>query len=134
MPHSDPVADMLTRIRNGQRARKDRVDVPFSDLKLRLAHVLKAEGFIEDVRSVAGKTAGQGVIELKLRYDADRVPVVTGVKRLSTPGARRYMGVDELPKIRNGLGVLILTTPKGLMTDREARKQRVGGEALCAIW
>ena len=134
MPHSDPVADMLTRIRNAARARHDRVDVPFSDLKKRLAEVLKAEGYLEDVRAIAGKTAGQGVIELRLRYDSARAPVISGIKRMSTPGARRYMRVDELPKIRNGLGVLILTTPKGLMTDREARKQRVGGEALCAIW
>ncbi len=132
--HSDPVADMLTRIRNAARARHDRVDVPYSTLKLRLAEVLKTEGFVDDVRHVAGKTPGQGVIEIKLRYDASRTPVISGIRRVSAPGARRYVRVDDLPRVRNGLGVLILTTPKGLMTDREARKQRLGGEALCSVW
>lgn len=132
--HSDPVADLLTRIRNGGRARHERIDVPFSSLKLRVAEVLKAEGFVEDVRSIAGKTVGHGVIEIKLKYDHQRVPVITGIKRLSVPGARRYVGVEDLPRIRNGLGILILTTPKGVMTDRAAREARVGGEALCAVW
>ena len=132
--HSDPVADLLTRIRNGGRARKERLDAPYSSLKLRVAEILKAEGFIEDVRHIAGKTPGQGVIEIKLKYDHQRAPVITTIRRMSAPGARRYLGVEDLPKIRNGLGILILTTPKGVMTDREARKQRVGGEALCAVW
>jgi small subunit ribosomal protein S8 len=134
MPHSDPVADMLTRIRNGCRARHDRIDVPYSALKHRIADLLKAEGFLADVRNISGKSAGQGVLELRLRYDAGRMPVISGIRRLSSPGARRYVGVDDLPKVRNGLGVLILTTPKGVMTDREARQHRVGGEALCAVW
>ncbi len=132
--YSDPVADMLTRIRNGGRARHERVDIPFSSLKLHIAEILKAEGFIEDVRSIAGKTKGHGVIEVKLKYDSNRDPVISGIRRMSVPGARYYVGVDRLPKIRRGLGVLILTTPKGLMTDRDARKARVGGEALCAVW
>lgn len=132
--HSDPVADMLTRIRNGCRARHERIDVPFSTLKLRLAEILKAEGFVEDVRSIGGKTPGQGVLEIKLRYDNAKLPVISGIRRMSSPGARRYVRVDELPKVRNGLGVLILTTPKGVMTDRQARAERVGGEALCAVW
>jgi len=130
--HTDPVADMLTRIRNASRARLDRVDVPQSKMKERLAAVLKAEGYIDDFRVIAGKP--QGVIEIKLRYGAEREPVITGVRRVSTPGLRRYMGHDDIPTVRNGQGVMILTTSKGLMSDRMARKQRLGGEAICTLW
>jgi small subunit ribosomal protein S8 len=131
---NDPVADMLTRIRNGSRARLERVEMPFSDLKVRIAEILKSEGFISDFRSISGKVAGQGVIEVKLKYDEERSPVITGLKRISKCGARTYMGCDDIPKVQSGLGIVILTTPKGLMTDRQARKQRIGGEALCAVW
>lgn len=132
--HTDPLADMLTRIRNASRARLERVETSFSRSKEALVRILKSEGFIEDFRAVAGKTTGQGIIEIKLRYDQNRLPVICGIKRVSKPGVRLYMGCDEIPRVRNGLGVMILTTPKGVMTDREARKQRVGGEALCAVW
>jgi len=132
--HSDPIADMLTRIRNGGRARKTRVDIPFSGVKLDIALVLKKEGFIGDFREIAGKTKGQSVIEVKLRYDENNVPVFTDLQRVSRPSLRRYMGYEEIPKVRNGLGIMIMTTSQGLMTDREARKARVGGEALCAVW
>lgn len=132
--HSDPLADMLTRIRNAGRARLERVDIPYSTLKLRVAELLKTEGFLDDVRHIAGKTAGQGVLEVKLRYGQDRSPAISGLRRLSTPGARRYVCVDDIPKPRSGLGIVILTTPKGVMTDRQARKERVGGEAICAVW
>jgi small subunit ribosomal protein S8 len=131
---SDPISDMLTRIRNGSRSRHARIEMPLSNLKVRLAEVLKGEGFIEDYREISGPTPGQGVLEIKLRYDERREPVITGIKRLSSPGMRNYMGYSNIPKIQSGLGVLILTTPQGLMTDRQAKKQKVGGEALCAVW
>lgn len=130
--HTDSVADMLTRIRNGCRARLERVDIPRSNLKVQIAEVLKAEKFIEDFRVINDKR--QGVIEVKLRYDARRNPIITDIQRVSTPGLRKYVGCDDIPKIRNGLGVLIMSTSSGLMTDRAARKARVGGEALCAVW
>jgi len=129
---TDPIADMLTRIRNGQVARMSRVDIPKSKLKVHIAEILKAEGFIEDFREVSDKK--QGLIEVKLRYDSERTPVIQGIQRVSTPGLRRYMPAKDIPKVRNGLGVLIMTTSKGLMTDRAAREANVGGEALCAVW
>lgn len=130
--HTDSVADMLTRIRNGCRARLERVDIPRSNLKVQIAKVLKAEKFIEDFRVINDKR--QGVIEVKLRYDARHNSIITDIQRVSTPGLRKYVGCDDIPKIRNGLGVLIMSTSSGLMTDRAARKARVGGEALCAVW
>ncbi len=132
--HSDPIADMLTRIRNGGMARKQRVDIPFSKLKVQIAEILKSEGFLGEYREIKGKSPGQGVLEVKLRYDKDNEPVIQDIKRVSRPGLRKYVGVGEIPKIRNGQGVLILTTSKGLMTDRQARLERMGGEALCAVW
>ena len=129
---TDPVADMITRIRNGYRARLERVDVPGSQLKTKLAEILKKEGFISDYRVINDNL--QGIIEVKLRYTDEREPVVQGIKRVSRPGLRRYFGAKDIPKVRNGLGTLILTTSKGLMTDREARNAHIGGEALCAVW
>jgi small subunit ribosomal protein S8 len=130
--NSDPVSDMLTRIRNGCHARLERVDVPRSGLKVQIAEILKAEGYIEDYREVSDKR--QGVIEVKLRYDQNRNPIIEGIKRVSRPGLRRYHACDEIPKVRNGLGIMIMTTSRGVMTDRAAREARVGGEALCAVW
>ncbi len=129
---SDPIADMLTRIRNGQTARMARVDIPKSKIKVAIAEILKAEGFIEDFRVISDKK--QGLIEVKLRYDDSRTPVIQGIQRVSTPGLRQYLPSKEIPKIRNGLGVLIMTTSRGVMTDRAAREANVGGEALCAVW
>ena len=131
---SDPVADMLTRIRNGSRARLERVEIPSSKIKLKIAEILKAEGFIDDFQNIAGKSQGMGIIDMKLRYDDNYMPVITGIRRLSKSGARRYMGCDEIPRVRSGLGLVILTTSKGIMTDRRARQERIGGEALCAVW
>ncbi|MEK7704314.1 MAG: 30S ribosomal protein S8 [Myxococcota bacterium] len=130
--HTDPVADMLTRVRNGCRARLERVDVPHSKLKEMLAQILKREGFIEDFRIVKGKT--QDILDVKIRYDGSREPAIRGIQRVSRPGLRRYMGYQDIPRIQNGQGMMILTTSKGIMTDREARKARLGGEALCAVW
>lgn len=132
--HSDPIADMLTRIRNGGMARLDRVDVPLSRLKKRIAEILKTEGYIEDWREVSGKAPGHGVIELKLRYADNRDPVIRGLQRVSRPGLRQYVGCSEIPKVRNGLGIMIMSTSRGVMTDQQARRERVGGEALCAVW
>lgn len=132
--YSDPIADMLTRIRNACRARHERVDVPESKVKVGIAEILKQEGFIEDYRSISGRTPGQNVLEVKLRYDRGRTPIIEDLQRVSKPGLRKYVRSSEIPKVRNGLGVMILTTSKGLMTDREARAQGVGGEALCAVW
>jgi len=129
---TDPIADMVTRIRNALHARHARLDVPASKLKLRLAEILKEEGFIEDFRPIQGKT--KNLIELKLKYDENNKPAIEGVKRISTPGRRVYVGYQDIKQIRNGMGVTILTTSKGIMVDREAKKSRVGGEVLCILW
>ena len=132
--HSDPIADMLTRIRNACRVRKQRIDVPRSKVKLQVAEILKQEGYISDYREISDKLGGQGLIEIKLRYDESNVAVITDVQRVSKPGLRKYMRSTEIPKVRNGLGIMIMTTSQGLMTDRAARKAGIGGEALCEVW
>ncbi len=130
--NTDAVSDMLTRIRNGCRARLERVDIPRSNLMVMIAGILKSEGYIEDYRVINDKR--QGVIEVKLRYDANHNPIITGIQRVSKPGQRKYLGCDDIPKVLNGLGIMIMSTSKGVMTDRAARKARVGGEALCSVW
>lgn len=132
--NTDPIADMLTRIRNGCHARKQRVDIPSSKLKLEIAGILKSEGFITDYREVKGITQGHNILEVKLRYDEENDPVIENLQRVSRPGRRKYMGAGDIPKIRNGQGVMIMTTSKGLMTDRQARAEGIGGEAICSIW
>ena len=131
---TDPIADMLTRIRNGALARHERVEMPHSQLKERVAHVLKGEGFIDDVRSSDGEIEGLKVLTLVLRYGRDRQSAIDGLKRVSTPGRRVYVRHDRIGKVCSGLGVSILSTSRGVMTDKEARKQRVGGELLCEVW
>lgn len=128
---NDPVADMLTRIRNGINARHVKVPMPSSKLKLRIAKVLKEEGFIEDFSVEEGVPS---VLSVVLRYDRSREPVISGIKRVSRPGLRQYVNADRIPAIRNGLGIAILSTSKGVMTDREARRQRVGGELMATVW
>jgi small subunit ribosomal protein S8 len=130
--HTDPVADLLTRIRNGSRARLARVEIPTSKLKVEVCKILKQEGYIADYAVVPGKI--QGTIDITLRYDERRQPVISNIQRVSKPGLRQYMRVGDIPKVRSGLGTLILSTSKGLMTDRDARKSNIGGEALAAIW
>lgn len=132
--HSDPVADFLTRIRNGCRARLARITVPYSTLKERIAEILKQEGYIDNFRVAGAANTPERHIEVELRFDEKRVPVIAGIKRMSSPGLRRYFDCDSIPKVRNGLGIIILTTSRGLMTDKAARKARVGGEALCSVW
>jgi small subunit ribosomal protein S8 len=129
---TDPIADMLTRIRNGALARHDRVEMPHSNLKQRIALVLKGEGFLDDVRVSEGE--GPKTLTLVLRYGRDRTSAIDGVRRVSTPGRRVYVRHDRLPRVCSGMGVSILSTSRGVMTDKEARKQRVGGELLCEVW
>lgn len=130
---NDPIADMLTRIRNGINARHMKVPMPASRMKVRIADVLKSEGFIEDYEVEKGQGAAS-TLTIQLRYDQNRDPVITGLKRISRPGLRQYVKSDRIPTIRNGLGVAIVSTSRGVMTDREARRQRVGGELVCTVW
>ncbi len=132
MPVSDPIADMLTRIRNAVKERHDRVDIPGSRLKRGLAEILKEEGFIRDYEWI--ESGPQGVLRIHLKYGTQRTRVITGLKRISRPGLRVYAGKDELPKVLGGLGIAVISTPKGLMTDSKARQLGVGGEVLCYIW
>jgi small subunit ribosomal protein S8 len=132
MAMSDPVADMLTRIRNATNARHERVDMPGSKLKRAIAQILKDEGFIRDFEWV--KETPQGVVRVYLRYGPSKTKVITGLRRISKPGLRVYAQKDEIPRVLGGLGVAVLSTSKGMMTDRRARAEGVGGEVLCYIW
>jgi len=129
---TDPIADMLTRIRNAITARKAKVIMPASKLKERLAEVLKDEGFVGAIsREDDGK---QGLLSIELRYDHNNRNAIEGIRRVSKPGQRAYARHDQLPRVRSGLGVAILTTSKGVMTERDARKNGLGGELLCEVW
>lgn len=130
MSMHDPISDMLTRIRNGQLASKTTVSMPSSKLKVALARVLKEEGYIEDL-SIVG-TEKKPVLDIQLKYYAGR-PVIERIERVSRPGLRVYKGTHEIPKVMNGLGIAILTTSKGVMTDRKARAAGIGGELLCIV-
>ncbi len=132
MSFTDPIGDMLTRIRNASNARHEKVLVPSSRLKVRLAEVLKEEGFIKDY--VLHEEGPQGAITILLKYSADRAPAISEIKRVSKPGLRRYVPTERIPRILNGMGIAILSTSKGVMVDREARKQKVGGELICTVW
>ena len=129
---TDTIADMLTRIRNANSMRYTEVKVPASKLKLELARILKEEGFIKDYK-ILEETA-QGTILLTLKYGEKKERVITGLKRISKPGLRVYAKADEVPKVLNGLGIAIISTSKGIMTDKEARNQGLGGEVLAYIW
>jgi len=132
MSMSDPIADMLTRIRNGIMASYETVDIPSSRLKINIAKILKSEGFIKNYKIIADER--QGAIRLYLRYDEKGDSVIGGLKRVSKPSARVYARGDGIPLVLDGYGVSIISTSKGLMTDRQARKVGVGGEILCSIW
>ncbi len=132
MSMTDPIADFLTRIRNGVMARKDTIDCPRSKIKLRIAEILRDEGYVDAVTSIDNEH--QGTLTVKLRYASGSNPAITGVRRASRPGQRRYSGSQKIPKVRNGLGISIISTSKGLMTDRRARQLGVGGEILCEVW
>ena len=132
MGMSDPIADMLTRIRNASSVFHDRVDVPASNLKRELARILKEEGYIRDYKVTDdGK---QGVLRIYLKYVPPKREVITGIKRISKPGRRVYAKSDQVPRVLGGLGVAVLSTSRGVMTDREARKRRIGGEVICYVW
>ncbi len=133
MTMSDPIADMLTRIRNANTAKHDTVDVPSSKMKLAIANILLDEGYITKYDMV--EENGFPVIRITLKYGADKnEKIITGIKRISKPGLRVYAGKDEIPRVLGGLGVAILSTNKGVITDKEARKQQVGGEVLAFVW
>ncbi len=132
MPTIDPIADMLTRIRNGLMIRKSFVLVPSSKIKVAIAQILLEEGFIQGYEVTSEQP--QPNIRVWLKYDERRRPILTGLERASKPGRRIYKGKQDLPWVLSGLGVAIVSTPKGLMTDREARRQGVGGEILCYVW
>ena len=129
---TDPIADMLTRVRNANQMRDKEVEVPASKLKEEIARILKEEGFINDYK--IKKNSVQNTIVLSLRYTEKRERVITGLKRISKPGLRVYVKADEVPKVLNGLGIAILSTSKGLMTDKNARKENLGGEVLAFVW
>jgi small subunit ribosomal protein S8 len=132
MSMTDPIGDMLTRIRNASSAKHEKVLIPGSRIKTRIAEVLKSEGFIKDF--ILHKDDRQGSLTVVLRYGPDREPTITGIKRTSKPGLRRYSAKREIPEVLNGLGISILSTSQGVMVDREARAKGVGGELLCTVW
>ena len=134
MTMTDPIADMLTRIRNGNVAMHDTVRMPSSKLKEALAGILHREGYIVDYQVSDEPSRPGRVLEITLKYTPERVPTITGLRRVSKPGLRVYTKADRLPRVLGGLGVAVLSTSQGLMTDREARERRVGGEVLCYVW
>jgi small subunit ribosomal protein S8 len=134
MSMSDPIADMLTRIRNAVTSRHESVNIPASKTKVAIANVLKQEGFIRDFEIVAEEGKVQPSLKVALGYNASRQPVLNGLQRISKPGLRVYVQRREIPRVYGGLGVAILSTPKGVMTGQEARRQSVGGELLCYVW
>ena len=132
MQITDPVADMLTRIRNANSAKHETVDVPASNLKKAIAQILLDEGYIKSFELV--DNGNQGVIRITLKYLAKKAPVLSGLKRVSKPGLRIYAGAEELPKVLKGLGIAIVSTSKGVMTDKKARELHIGGEVLAFVW
>lgn len=132
MSMTDPVADLLTRIRNGLSSKKAAVELPASKLKLEIVKILKEEGYISNFKVT--EDGPQGVLRVDLRYGSDGRPIITGIQRVSKPGLRVYVGSEGIKPVLGGLGVAILSTSRGLMTDLNARKDRVGGEILCKVW
>ncbi len=132
MTMTDPIADMLTRIRNANTVAHKTVEIPGSNIKKGIAEILKEEGFIRDYEFI--EDGKQGIIRVFLKYGPNEEKVITGLKRISKPGLRVYTGKDEIPKVLGGLGIAIISTSQGLITDKEARKLKVGGEVLCYVW
>ncbi|MBI4914728.1 MAG: 30S ribosomal protein S8 [Acidobacteria bacterium] len=132
MTMTDPIADFLTRVRNAAQAGKDRCDVPASKLKLELAKIFQEEGFIRTFKVL--EEGPQATIRLYLRYTSEGEPVIKGLDRVSRPGRRVYNGVDDLKQVRGGIGIAVVSTSRGLMTDARAREQRLGGEVMCRVW
>ena len=132
MTHTDPIADMLTRIRNANSVAKDHVDIPNSKMKVAIARILKDEGFIKYYKVM--RIDKQGTIRVFLKYGANREKVLNGLERISKPGIRRYVKSDEIPRVRGGLGITILSTSHGILTGQDCRRQKLGGEILCTVW
>lgn len=132
MSTTDPISDLLARIRNAHLAKHDRLDVPSSKLKLEVCRLLKEEGYIRNFRHVEGPAAG--TVRIFLRYSADGTPAISSLRRVSKPGRRVYRGSKEVPAVKSGLGVAILSTSQGLVSDRQARERGIGGELICEIW
>jgi small subunit ribosomal protein S8 len=130
----DPISDLLTRIRNSNTRHQDRVDVPMSKVKLEVVRVLKDEGFIANYKSLYNGNNKRGTIRVFLKYSATREAVIRGIKRVSKPGLRVYRSYLEIPRVRGGFAVTILSTSQGVMTDRQAKEKKVGGEILCQVW
>ena len=129
---TDPIADMLTRIRNGNNARHDSVDVPASNIKKQIAQILLDEGFIKSFDVI--DDSKQGMIRIQFKYGQNNEKIISGIKRISKPGLKVYVKSNEIPKVLGGLGIAILSTSSGVMTDKEARKEGTGGEVLCYVW
>ncbi len=134
MSMTDPLADMLTRIRNARQAGKDQVNIPASKLKIGVAQILREEGYIRKYKVIRSAKNKQGILKLSLRYGPENQCVIDGLSRVSKPGRRVYVGHDHALKSRGGMGLLIISTSRGIMTDQEARRRRIGGEVLCSIW
>ena len=135
MSMTDPIADLLTRIRNAQRAGLEKIELPASKLKLKICEVLQSEGFVREVTHAQDPKLGpQGTLTVVLKYDHEKRPVISDIKRQSKPGLRLYVAHTEIPRVMNGLGIALLSTSKGIMVDREARKQHLGGELLATVW
>lgn len=132
MQTTDPVSDLLTRIRNGLVREKERVDVPASNLKEGIVEKLIQEGYVRDYKYINNNK--QGIIRVLLKYGPGNDPVISDIDRLSKPGRRRYVGVEDIPTVKSGLGIALLSTSNGVLTDHEAREQNVGGELLCEVW
>ena len=134
MAMTDPIADMLTRIRNAARAGHENVEMPASCVKEALLKVLVAEGYLQDFKRVKAKDRGGEALRVQLRFDKARKPIMNGLRRISRPGRRVYVGIERIPPLRAGLGANILSTCKGILVDREAKKAKVGGEIICSVW
>lgn len=131
MPATDPISDFLTRTRNAVKAKKKFVDIPSSKMKVGLAEILKTNKFIRDYDVIEDNK--QNILRLRLQYIGG-VSSITGIRRISTPGLRKYVSKDQVPRVLNGLGIAVLSTPKGLLTDKQAKKDSVGGEVICHVW
>ena len=130
----DPISDLLTRIRNSNMRLKDRVDVPYSKLKLEIVRLLKEEGFIANFKSLYNQGGKSGTIRVFLKYSPTKEAVIRGIKRVSKPGLRIYRSYREIPRVRSGFAVTIMSTPGGVLTDKQAKEKKVGGEILCQVW
>ena len=132
MSMTDPIADLLTRIRNANMAKLQKVDIPSSNMKVSIANVLRAEGFIKNYKVVADQK--QGILRIYLKFIDEKDSVISEIKRVSRPGSRKYVKSDEIPSVKSGLGIAILSTSKGILADKAAREAGLGGEILCTIW